>query len=591
MRAEPLGVDRGGGDDDLEVGALRLELPQVPQQEVDVEAAFVRLVDDDGVVGACSRRSFCDLGQQDAVGHQLDQTVGAGVIMKADLVADPVAERRVQLGGNAPGHAASGNAPRLSVTEHALATPTDRQADLGQLGGLSRAGLAANHDHLIRLDRVGDPVALDGVSASVAGNGATPAVRLTTRQTFREPVLVVPLRLEWDGGTLVREYVLLIDAGARPARAADAAARNDATRTPPRRSAGAVTRPVPVLPAFAGVKSAPAGSTLYGPVAVGETLYGISAALAADAGLDRARLASAIVAANPAAFVGGDASRMLAGAMLRIPVTAEALAASSPPPTAPAEQPAARSVAASAAAPATTASAGAPAPTAPPTTAPATSAEAGRLRDMIAETRRAIAEEEARRLELTGRIERADQQIAGLLVHQNALDERQTELESAIAALESGQRTALKGVDDGTASDGAVPAARPAPIATAALAVAPATPVPVAAALPVTPSRAADPVLSLIGLEAWPTWLQRLDLILAAALLLGLAGLVVSRVGARLREAALERGRRREEEAVRKRTATVRDQISEKLSANDTRGGTEGLVVDLDSVRDRRAAG
>ena len=49
---EAFGVDRRGGDDQLQIRALWQQVFQVPQQEVDVQAAFVRLIDDDRVVFA-----------------------------------------------------------------------------------------------------------------------------------------------------------------------------------------------------------------------------------------------------------------------------------------------------------------------------------------------------------------------------------------------------------------------------------------------------------------------------------------------------------------------------------------------------------
>ena len=52
---EALGVERRRRDDHLEVGPPRQQLLQVAQQEVDVEAALVRLVDDDRVVGGEQR--------------------------------------------------------------------------------------------------------------------------------------------------------------------------------------------------------------------------------------------------------------------------------------------------------------------------------------------------------------------------------------------------------------------------------------------------------------------------------------------------------------------------------------------------------
>jgi hypothetical protein len=49
---EAFRIDGGRGHHDLQVGPPRQQLAQVTEQEVDVEAALVRLVDDDRVVGA-----------------------------------------------------------------------------------------------------------------------------------------------------------------------------------------------------------------------------------------------------------------------------------------------------------------------------------------------------------------------------------------------------------------------------------------------------------------------------------------------------------------------------------------------------------
>jgi hypothetical protein len=46
LLAEALRVDRGRGDDDLEVGPAGQQPLQVAEDEVDVQAALVRLVDD-----------------------------------------------------------------------------------------------------------------------------------------------------------------------------------------------------------------------------------------------------------------------------------------------------------------------------------------------------------------------------------------------------------------------------------------------------------------------------------------------------------------------------------------------------------------
>ena len=48
---EALGVDGGGGDDDFEIRAPCLQRAQIAEEEVDVETAFVGLVDDDLQLG------------------------------------------------------------------------------------------------------------------------------------------------------------------------------------------------------------------------------------------------------------------------------------------------------------------------------------------------------------------------------------------------------------------------------------------------------------------------------------------------------------------------------------------------------------
>src|SRR5262245_35059828 len=51
MMREALGVNSGRSDEELELGAPWKQPLDVAEQEVDVEAAFVCLVQDDGVVG------------------------------------------------------------------------------------------------------------------------------------------------------------------------------------------------------------------------------------------------------------------------------------------------------------------------------------------------------------------------------------------------------------------------------------------------------------------------------------------------------------------------------------------------------------
>ncbi len=50
MSREAFGIDRGGGDDQLQVGSPWQQLLQIAQQEIDIQTALVRLIDDQRVV-------------------------------------------------------------------------------------------------------------------------------------------------------------------------------------------------------------------------------------------------------------------------------------------------------------------------------------------------------------------------------------------------------------------------------------------------------------------------------------------------------------------------------------------------------------
>ncbi len=155
MLGKALRVDGRRGDDELELGTPGQQPLDVTEQKIDVEAALVRLVDDDGVVGV-EKAVGLRLRQQDAVGHHAHEVVFAHPVAEAHPEPDVLAERAAQLLGDARGHCAGGDAARLGVRDHAGHTALELQADLGQLGGLARPGLAADDHDLMRCDRPGD---------------------------------------------------------------------------------------------------------------------------------------------------------------------------------------------------------------------------------------------------------------------------------------------------------------------------------------------------------------------------------------------------------------------------------------------------
>lgn len=157
---EPLRVDRRRGDHDLEVGALRQQLGQVAQQEVDVEGPLVGLVDDDRVVRA-QLAVRLDLGEQDAVGHQLDEgRVLVHLVGEADLPADGLPDLGLQLLGDPLRDRARGDPAGLGVPDHAPDAAAQLHADLGDLRGFAGTGLTGDDHDLVVAYRLGDLVLL-----------------------------------------------------------------------------------------------------------------------------------------------------------------------------------------------------------------------------------------------------------------------------------------------------------------------------------------------------------------------------------------------------------------------------------------------
>ncbi len=162
-----LGVDGRRGDDHLQVRPPGQDLAQVAEQKIDVQAALVRLVDDQRVVGL-QQRVGLGFGQQNAVGHELDRGMGAEPVLEAHLVAHHLAQRRAKLLRNAAGYRTGCDAARLGVADQAAAlarsgvqaAAPQAQRDLGQLGGFAGTGLAAHHDHLVRAQGGFDRLAL-----------------------------------------------------------------------------------------------------------------------------------------------------------------------------------------------------------------------------------------------------------------------------------------------------------------------------------------------------------------------------------------------------------------------------------------------
>ena len=114
VRAEALGVQGRGGDDDAQVWAPGQQPGEIAQQEVDIERALVSLVDDDRVV--CLEQSITADGREEhAIGHDRDRGIRTRPVGEADAIPHPFAQGRLEFLGKPLGHRARGNASRLGV--------------------------------------------------------------------------------------------------------------------------------------------------------------------------------------------------------------------------------------------------------------------------------------------------------------------------------------------------------------------------------------------------------------------------------------------------------------------------------------------
>ena len=123
------GVDGSRGDHDLEIPPALDEPLEVAQNEVDVEVALVGFVDDDRVVGGQPAVGL-GLGEQDAVGHDLDVGVPGRAVAETNLVAHRVAEGLAQFLSDPLGHRNGRDPAGLGVADHPVEAPAGGQAEL-----------------------------------------------------------------------------------------------------------------------------------------------------------------------------------------------------------------------------------------------------------------------------------------------------------------------------------------------------------------------------------------------------------------------------------------------------------------------------
>ncbi len=126
-------------------------------------------------------------------------------------------------------------------------------------------------------------------------------IKITSRRPIREPLFNFLIEVTWPKGRLMREVGVLLDPSP------------SVSRLSPQQMA--------VAASITRLDEAEVGNEVYGPVARGETLWGITRQLNPSVNLQA--FMEAVLRANPQAFSRRNVNSLMAGTVLRIPSEAE----------------------------------------------------------------------------------------------------------------------------------------------------------------------------------------------------------------------------------------------------------------------------
>jgi pilus assembly protein FimV len=146
-------------------------------------------------------------------------------------------------------------------------------------------------------------------------------IKVTTRNSYREPFLNFLLKVTWSQGRIVREYTALVDPPVtmpvKPGAVQSPTAPAAATTVKPAAKPAPAPRPSSAAPATgAGMAAAPGE---YGPTKRSDTLWSIAEKVRPDSSVTMNQTMLGLVHANPKAFFDGNVNRMKAGYVLKVP--------------------------------------------------------------------------------------------------------------------------------------------------------------------------------------------------------------------------------------------------------------------------------
>jgi len=146
-----------------------------------------------------------------------------------------------------------------------------------------------------------------------------PVIKVSSKESIKEPYLDFVAQLEWPAGRLLREYTLFLDLPVFDTNKATQST-TAAVSSPAAKKSGSVpeqARRTPAEQTRVSALGSTGGSAQY-RVKGGDTLWKIASQTAIEAGTVQQRMV-AIHTANPRAFVNGNANLLKKGAVLRMP--------------------------------------------------------------------------------------------------------------------------------------------------------------------------------------------------------------------------------------------------------------------------------
>lgn len=147
-------------------------------------------------------------------------------------------------------------------------------------------------------------------------------VRVTTKQSIREPVVSFLLVVENARERVMREYNLLLDPPGYSLPVTAMPQPRPRYRPTPRSEAATAPASRAVAPAVRVTAPRPGLQAVHiGPVARGDTLSKLATQLRRDRGVTWAQMTWALFTENPHAFINEDINRLKAGVYLRVPST------------------------------------------------------------------------------------------------------------------------------------------------------------------------------------------------------------------------------------------------------------------------------